>query len=91
MTRDEMIALPLEELEREWREADRYPSIAASVADAMANTDAVSGKGCKALPFLIDDPDDSVSWCDVDGACDRHRSAELIGPRLRRLRARSRS
>jgi hypothetical protein len=87
MTRDEMIALPYEELER--RYPSNYGSIARGVAEAMANMDAVSGKGCKGLPFLIDDPEDSVSWCDVDGACDRHGNADLIGSRLRRMRARS--
>ncbi len=85
LSRDQMIALPEAELERIW--PSNYASIANSVADAMANMDAVSGKGCHALPFLLDDPDDSVASCDVDGSCDRHGDlAQVIGPRVRRWR-----
>ncbi len=85
LTKEQMIALPLEELER--RYPSNYGSIARGVADAMACYDLV--RGCAARPALLDDPDDSVASCDVDGACDRHRFAIEIGTRLMRMRARS--
>lgn len=92
LTKAQLLSQDWDTYERESRVAARYPSIAASVDESMANHDAVSGRGCKALPLLLDDPEDSVADCDGapdgSGPCDRHRYEQEIGSRLRRMRAR---
>ncbi len=91
LTKSQLLSQDWDTFEADCKAAARYPSIAASVAEAMRNSDAVHGK-CKALPFLLEDPEDSVADCDGAsdgcGACDRHRMDQEIGSRLRRIRAR---